>query len=77
MFFFYIISRYKPQKIWFTCYPNMKPVSYGSSDAVVPAQFDCYIKTQCLRNVSHFIILAEGIRGYFLSVPASQVWEQL
>ena len=27
----------------------------------VPVQFDCYIKTHCLRNLFHFLIRAEGI----------------
>jgi hypothetical protein len=57
------ISRYKPEQVWFICYPNMKHVSYEASGAVVPVQFDFCIKTQCLRNVSHFLIRAEGIWG--------------
>jgi len=60
---FDINSRHKPQQIWFICYPNTKSVPYEASDAVVPVQFDFYIKTQCLPDMYLFLIRAEGKWG--------------
>jgi len=69
---FDIIRRYKPQQIWFRFYPNTKPVPYEASDAVVPVQFDFYIKTQCLLNRYLFSDSRRRHIGYYIPVPTSR-----